>query len=123
MAQAVAFYCDGLALTLVMQSSGWSMLACGDALIGLHLIEGGVDERPVPYAGLNLLVDDLEAAIDRAVAHGARLVALREPDAPGSPAWVCSSHRAATASNFATAEADRAGFDLRPLVRLAAGSA
>jgi catechol 2,3-dioxygenase-like lactoylglutathione lyase family enzyme len=85
MAEAVAFYRDGLALPLVMQSSGWSMLACGEALIGLHLIERGVDERPVPYAGLNLLVDDLEGAIHRAVAHGATLVALREPDRAGLP--------------------------------------
>jgi catechol 2,3-dioxygenase-like lactoylglutathione lyase family enzyme len=85
MAGATAFYRDGLGLPLVMQSPGWSMLACGDALIGLHLIEPGVAERPVPYAGLNLLVDDLEAAIQRAVEHGARLVELREPDRAGLP--------------------------------------
>lgn len=85
MAEAVAFYRDGLDLPLVMQSQGWSMLACGDALIGLHLIEPGVTERPVDYAGLNLLVDDLEASIERAIAHGARLVEVREPDRAGLP--------------------------------------
>ena len=85
MARAVAFHRDGLGLTPVMQSPGWSMLSCGDALVGLHGIYGSVPERPVSYAGLNLQVDDLEAAIAQAVAHGALLVALREPDRPGLP--------------------------------------
>lgn len=74
MAEAFAFYRDGLSLTPVMNSSGWSMLSCGDLSIGLHLIEPGVDERPVPYAGLNLLVEDLDAAITHAISHGAKLV-------------------------------------------------
>ncbi len=85
MDRAVAFHRDGLGLEVVMQSSGWSMLACGDALIGLHGIYKSVTERPVPYAGLNLQVDDVEAAIIQAVNHGATLVALREPDRPGLP--------------------------------------
>lgn len=74
MAEAFAFYRDGLGLTPVMSSSGWSMLSCGDLLIGLHLIEPGVEERPVPHAGLNLLVDDLDAAIAHAERHGAKLL-------------------------------------------------
>lgn len=85
MARAVAFRRDGLGLDLVMQSSGWSMLSCGDALVGLHGIYAGVPERPIPYAGLNLEVDDVEAAMAQAVAHGATLEALREPDRPGLP--------------------------------------
>ena len=85
MARAVAFHRDGLGLTLIAQSSGWSMLACGDALVGLHGIYGSVSERPIPYAGLNLQVDHLETAVARAVEHGAVLVDLREPDRPGLP--------------------------------------
>jgi catechol 2,3-dioxygenase-like lactoylglutathione lyase family enzyme len=85
MARAVDFHRNGLGLELVMQSPGWSMLACGDALVGLHGIYGSVPERPVPYAGLNLEVDDVEAAIAQAVAHGATIDALREPDRPGLP--------------------------------------
>ena len=80
MDRAVAFYRDGVGLTLVSQSTGWSMLSCGDALLGLHGIYAGVDERPVPYAGLNLLVDDLDPAIERALLHGATLSAIREPE-------------------------------------------
>jgi catechol 2,3-dioxygenase-like lactoylglutathione lyase family enzyme len=81
---AVAFYRDGVGLELVSKSAGWSMFRCGDALLGLHGIDGSVTERPVPYAGLNLEVDDLNPAIERAVAHGARLVEVREPE-PGIP--------------------------------------
>lgn len=80
MERAYAFHAEGLGLTPVAKSSGWSMLACGDALVGLHLIYGGVSERPVPFAGLNLEVDDLDAAVDRALNAGAMLVEIREPE-------------------------------------------
>jgi predicted enzyme related to lactoylglutathione lyase len=78
MQRAVAFYRDGIGLPVMTQSSGWSRMQCGDASIGLHGIDAGVTERPVPYAGLNLQVDDLDAAIERAVAHGATLTEIRE---------------------------------------------
>jgi predicted enzyme related to lactoylglutathione lyase len=80
MDRAVAFYRDGVGLAVVAQSPGWSMLACGEALLGLHGIYRGVTERPVAYAGLNLEVDDLDPAVERAVAHGATLTAIREPE-------------------------------------------
>ncbi len=85
MARAVRFHRDGLGLELVSESSGWSMLSCGDALVGLHGIYGSVSERPVPYAGLNLQVDDLEVAVAQAVACGAQLLEIREPDRPWLP--------------------------------------
>lgn len=77
---AVDFYRDGVGLELETRSPGWSMFRCGDALLGLHGIYGDVAERPVPHAGLNLQVDHLDPAIERAVAHGARLVEIREPE-------------------------------------------
>ncbi|HVN02606.1 MAG TPA: VOC family protein [Caulobacteraceae bacterium] len=80
MGRAVAFYRDGVGLPVVAESPGWSMLSCGDALLGLHGIYSGVLERPVAYAGLNLQVDDLDPAIERAVAAGAKLVEVREPE-------------------------------------------
>lgn len=81
MDRAVDFYRDGVGLDLVSSSPGWSMFRCGDALLGLHGVYGSVAERPVPYAGLNLEVDDLDPAIERALAHGAKLVEIREPEA------------------------------------------
>ncbi len=80
MARAYDFHEKGLGLTPIATSPGWSMLACGDALVGLHGIYPGVDERPVPYAGLNLEVDALDEAVARAVAAGAVLVEIREPE-------------------------------------------
>lgn len=85
MAEALAFYRDGLGLEVMMTSPGWSRLRCGDASIGLHHIYKGVEETPVPFAGLNLEVDALEPAIERAVAHGAQLNEVREPDRAGLP--------------------------------------
>jgi predicted enzyme related to lactoylglutathione lyase len=80
MKKAVAFYRDGVGLSVVAESQGWSMLSCGDARLGLHAIYEGVVERPVPFAGLNLQVDELDTAIERAVSHGATLVEIREPE-------------------------------------------
>ena len=80
MDRAVAFYRDGIGLEVATESPGWSLLRCGDASIGLHHIHGGVTERPVAYAGLNLEVDDLDAAIAKAVEHGATLTEIREPE-------------------------------------------
>ena len=80
MQRAVAFYRDAIGLTEVSRSTGWSMLSCGDAFVGLHLLDRGATESTVAHAGLNLRVDDLDAAIARVVAGGARLCEIREPE-------------------------------------------
>lgn len=80
MERAFRFHEHGLGLAPIARSSGWSMLGCGDALVGLHGIYPGVEERPVPYAGLNLEVDALDDAVARATTAGATLVAIREPE-------------------------------------------
>ena len=78
MDRALAFHRDGLGLTVETQSPGWSLLSCGGAFVGLHGIYKGVEEHPVPFAGLNLRVTDLDAAVAKATARGATLVAIRE---------------------------------------------
>ena len=85
MPRAVAFYRDALGLNLVSQSPGWSMLSCGDALVGLHIIEKGVTEGLVRHAGLNLQVDHLESAIEDICKAGGRLLAVTEADSPRVP--------------------------------------
>lgn len=105
MDRAVAFHRDGLGLAPVMSSPGWSLLACGDALVGLHHIHAGVREHPVGFAGLNLEVDDLDAASRRAIGHGARLVEIREAE-PRVPVRLA-----------AMVDADGNGFELRQQVR------
>jgi predicted enzyme related to lactoylglutathione lyase len=84
MGRAVAFYRDAVGLSVAALSPGWSMLSCGEAFVGLHQIHRGVTESTVQHAGLNLQVDDLDAAIARATAGGARLCEIREPE-PGVP--------------------------------------
>ena len=85
MARAVAFYRDAMGLNLISQSSGWSMLSCGDALVGLHIIEKGVSEGLARHAGLNLQVDHLETAIEDICKAGGRLLTVREAELPHVP--------------------------------------
>jgi catechol 2,3-dioxygenase-like lactoylglutathione lyase family enzyme len=80
MATALAFYRDALEAQVLTSSAGWSLLSCAGLLIGLHGVYGSVEERPVPYAGLNLEVDDLDPAIARMVSYGAKLVEIREAE-------------------------------------------
>ena len=80
MDRAFDFHEKGLGLAPIARAAGWSMLACGDAMVGLHAIYAGVSERPVAYAGLNLEVDDLDAAVGLATACGAKLLEVREPE-------------------------------------------
>lgn len=80
MAAAVAFYRDALECEVLTSSPGWSLLSCAGVLVGLHGVYGDVEERPVPHAGLNLEVDDLEPAIERMLSHGAELVEIREAE-------------------------------------------
>ncbi len=84
MDRALAFYRDVLHLSPVEESSGWSMLGCGDALVGLHIISQDMDEKPVPFAGLNLRVDDLDAAVNEVKAAGGRVKDVKE-DRPHVP--------------------------------------
>lgn len=79
MERAIAFYRDGVGLEVAQQTPGWSMLKCGDAHLALHILGAKDTETAVPFAGLNLEIDDLDAAIAQAVAHGASLVEIREP--------------------------------------------
>ena len=85
MSRAVAFYRDALGLQIISESSGWSMLSCGDALVGLHAIQTGVSEGLAQHAGLNLQVDDLESAIADICKAGGRLRTVREAELPRVP--------------------------------------
>ena len=85
MSRAVAFYRDALGLRIVSKSPGWSMLSCGVALIGLHVIEPGLAEGPLPHAGLNLQVEHLESAVEDIRKAGGSLHAIREARLPQVP--------------------------------------
>lgn len=85
MKRAVAFYRDALGLKVVGESPGWSMLACGDAFVGLHIIEKGVTEGLARHAGLNLQVDNLETAVAAVTKAGGSLHVIREAEPPQVP--------------------------------------
>jgi len=85
MSRAVAFYRDAMGLEVILQSPGWSMLSCGGALVGLHIIEPGVTEGLAPHAGLSLEVQDLEVAIADIRKAGGGLREIREPEFPNVP--------------------------------------
>src|SRR4051812_47508348 len=85
MSRALAFYRDAMGLQVISESPGWSMLSCGDALVGLHVIESGVAEDLAPHAGLSLEVQDLEIAIADIRKAGGNLREIREPDLPHVP--------------------------------------
>jgi predicted enzyme related to lactoylglutathione lyase len=82
MPRAIAFYRDALGLRVVSESPGWSMLSCGDALVGLG---PGVVEGLSPHAGLNLQADNLESAIADVCKAGGSLRTVREPEPPRVP--------------------------------------
>jgi predicted enzyme related to lactoylglutathione lyase len=85
MSRAVAFYRNAMGLQVISESPGWSMLSCGDALVGLHVIESGVGEGLAPHAGLSLEVQNLEIAIADIRKAGGNLREIREPDLPHVP--------------------------------------
>jgi predicted enzyme related to lactoylglutathione lyase len=61
------------------------MLSCGDALIGLHIIEPGVSEGLARHAGLNLQVENLESAVAAVSKSGGSLLTIREAELPHVP--------------------------------------
>jgi predicted enzyme related to lactoylglutathione lyase len=77
MDRAYAFYCETLGLSSDTRSDGWSTLRCGELLVALHIVEAG-EEGPLPYAGLNLRVDDLDMAVKEVAQAGGSVLIVRE---------------------------------------------
>ena len=80
MSRAVTFYRDVLGLTVRMESPGWSEVARGDAIIGLH---SGGDGRQTATA-LSFQVADLDAALQE-ITHGGGRVVDPPESRPGEP--------------------------------------
>lgn len=104
MGRALAFYRDALGLDPVQETPGWSMLRCQGCIVALHIIAPGTEERPVAHAGLNLQVDDLDAAVEEARAGGAEIRAVR-PAGGGVPVRLAELR-----------DPDGNGFELRQFV-------
>ncbi|MGH9041713.1 MAG: VOC family protein [Acidimicrobiia bacterium] len=77
MNRAIEFYSKVFGLSIRFQSSDWTELTAGDAVVALH--GGGSGERV--DTGLSFQVDDIEAAFAAATAAGAAVV--QPPHDPG----------------------------------------
>ncbi|NKB68475.1 MAG: hypothetical protein GKR89_15540 [Candidatus Latescibacteria bacterium] len=78
MDRALKFYRDTFSLQVVQNTPGWSMLRCDGATIALHLLAPDSPESVIPYAGLNLHVEDLDAGIAAVLADGGEHIVTRE---------------------------------------------
>lgn len=103
MERAKRFYTEALHVRPLFESPGWTTLDFGPIELALHILYPASkdDEAPIPHAGLNLQVDNIEEVQADIERLGGRLVELREPSG-GVPVRVAS---------FADSEGN--GFELR----------
>lgn len=65
----------------LFESPGWTSLDFGAIELALHILpESGDAEGPLPHAGLNLEVDNIEEVQVDIESLGGRLIELREPE-------------------------------------------
>lgn len=90
MRRARGFYESVFGVSPSFASGGWTTLDFGSFQLALHILAPGHDdEAPLPHAGLNLEVDEIEGFQARIEQQGGRLLELREP-APRVPARVAT---------------------------------
>jgi len=77
MNRAYRFYNETLGLEPDTRSDGWSTLKCADTLVALHIIHE-IEDNVLPQAGLNLQVDDLDAAVKEIESGGGKVRQVRE---------------------------------------------
>lgn len=80
MNRAITFYRSVFEVQTTFESPGWSTFDFGSFVLALHILHEGSEEKPVPHAGLNLLVSHIETVQERIEAAGGELWELREPD-------------------------------------------
>ena len=78
MDRAWTFYHDVLGMAPDTRSAGWSTLTCGGLIVALHILGDSTPEGPLPHAGLNLEVDDLDGAVRELRAAGGTVRQVRE---------------------------------------------
>lgn len=93
MDRAKRFYTRAFDVKPTFESPGWTTLDFGAIELALHILypRSKDPEAPLPHAGLNLEVDNIEEVQADIEALGGRLVDLREPES-GVPVRVASFH-------------------------------
>jgi len=82
MPAAIAFYRDVFGFPVRVDSSYLSVLELTPIQLLLHIVEDDQTGGPLPNAGLNLEVADLDAAVELVERHGGRLVDIVQPIPP-----------------------------------------
>ena len=82
MDRAKRFYASVFEVLPVFESPGWTTLDFDAIELALHILHPGSSEpeNPIPHAGLNLEVDNIEAMQAEIERLGGQLIELREPD-------------------------------------------
>ncbi|MEZ5558631.1 MAG: hypothetical protein R3E86_08840 [Pseudomonadales bacterium] len=81
MNRARRFYESVFEVSPSFASGGWTTLNFGSFELALHILSGGNAEAPIPHAGLNLEVDQIEDLQTRIEQRGGRITELREANA------------------------------------------
>lgn len=81
MERAKRFYAGVFQVSTSFDSPGWTTLDFGSIEVALHILYPGSKEpeAPLPHAGLNFEVDDIESMQNDIESLGGCLVELREP--------------------------------------------
>ncbi len=81
MERAKAFYTSVFEVEPLFESPGWTTLDFGPIELALHILypNSSEPEAPLPHAGLNLEVDNIEEVQARVEERGGALTELREP--------------------------------------------
>jgi len=81
MKRARQFYESVFDVSPSFASSGWTTLSFGSFEMALHILSPGeMDEAPLPHAGLNLEVDQIEEMQTTIERNGGKMIDLREAD-------------------------------------------
>lgn len=80
MDRAIGFYRGVFELEPTFVSPGWTTFSFDVFDLALHILTPDHDDQVIPNAGLNLLVESIEAFAELAQKAGGRLLELREPD-------------------------------------------
>ena len=82
MQRAIRFYTTVFDVQTLSESPGWTTLDFGAIELALHILypQSSEPEAPIPHAGLNLEVDNIEEIQQVVEANGGAMLELREPE-------------------------------------------
>lgn len=80
MDRAIDFYRGVFGLDVVVDDPVLSVLDLPPIRLLVHAVNATEHERPLPNAGLNVQVDDIDGIVELVIGSGGGLVVIREPE-------------------------------------------